>query len=61
MMSSDMEDCVKSVLLLTFVGACLTPCVLVCAVQVGGQPGGHGLLREGRRSGHPKPNGGPEC
>lgn len=34
--------------------------MLVCAVKVGGQPGGYGLLREGRRTGHPEPYGGPE-
>ncbi|KAG7231924.1 hypothetical protein INR49_010090 [Caranx melampygus] len=29
-------------------------------IKVGGQPGGHGLFREGRRTGHPEPNRGPE-
>lgn len=33
---------------------------VVCAVEVGGQPGGHGLLGEGRWAGHPEPDGGPE-
>lgn len=40
---------------------CLSVCVcVVYAVEVGGQPGGHGLLGEGRWTGHPEPDGGPE-
>lgn len=38
----------------------LTLCVCVCAVKVRGQPGGHGLLGEGRRTSDPESDGGSE-
>lgn len=32
----------------------------MCVVDVRGQPCSHGLLGEGRRTGHPEPSRGPE-
>lgn len=32
----------------------------MCVVNVRGQPCSHGLLGEGRRTGHPEPSRGPE-